>query len=431
MSQAGTVMELDAGKSPEQLCAERLKRFVDAIELRQPDRIPLLIRLGYLLAELGHMSHLEVHTNPAKAADALIEAGRRFRPDAIYGAWGSGEPSRILGDQSTKWPGYGLGPDGSFQYHEQDFMKAEDYDDFIEDPGDWAVRVLLPRVFTELEGLSLLPPLGIGSQGFYGLMPNLTIFNDPKMVKTMQALVEAAQAAAKSRADLMEITEKLAKAGFPRGPLEGPLLAAPFDFMSDTLRGMKGIFTDMRRHPEKLLAAETKASNLMLKHAIAATASVKKAGGKPVVGFPLHRGDDNFMSIANFERFYWPQLKDLLLKVIDNGMTPFVFYEGQWNDRLKYIAELPKGRSIAYFQHTDIFKAKEILGDTACIMGGMPVSLLAGGTAAEVRERTKKVCEVCGKGGGFIMTTDIGELQGRDPALIQVWADATREFGQY
>ncbi len=29
------------------------------------------------------------------------------------------------------------------------------------------------------------------------------------------------------------------------------------------------------------------------------------------------------------------------------------------------------------------------------------------------------------------MSTDIGELEGCDPDLIQVWCDATKEFGVY
>ncbi len=431
MTEGSPNFAFDAGKSPEQLCAERSKRLVDAMELRQPDRIPLLIWLGYLLAEMGKMQRLEIYQNPAKAQAVLIEAAKRFQPDSISGPSGSPEPSRVLGDQSTKWPGYGLGPDGSFQYNEQEFMKADDYDAFIEDPADWAVRTFVPRVFTELEGFSLLPPLGYAALGYYAVVFNLGVFNDPKMVKAMQALAKAAQAAAESGMQSMEVAKKLADAGFPALNMPGPLLEAPFDFMSDTLRGMKGIFTDMRRQPEKLLAAEVKVSSLQFKHAVAVAAGLKRAGIKAFAHFPLHRGDDNFMSIAQFERFYWPQLKGLLLKLIDNGITPMVFYEGQWNNRLKYIAELPKGKSVAWFQDTDIFKAKEILGDTACLMGGMPVSLLAAGTPAEVRERTKKVCEICGKGGGFIMTAGTAELEGCNPDLVQVWTDATREFGVY
>jgi hypothetical protein len=34
-------------------------------------------------------------------------------------------------------------------------------------------------------------------------------------------------------------------------------------------------------------------------------------------------------------------------------------------------------------------------------------------------------------GGGYIMTTNIQELEGCDPKLVKVWVDATREYGVY
>jgi hypothetical protein len=39
------------------------------------------------------------------------------------------------------------------------------------------------------------------------------------------------------------------------------------------------------------------------------------------------------------------------------------------------------------------------------------------------------VCEVCGKGGGFIMSPGVGEMEGSNPELVRVWAEATWEFG--
>jgi uroporphyrinogen-III decarboxylase len=187
----------------------------------------------------------------------------------------------------------------------------------------------------------------------------------------------------------------------------------------------------MRRYPDKLLAAEEKASRVLFRYVMFATRAARAAGTRVYAHFPLHRGSDEFMSIAQFERFYWPQLRSLFLKLIENDITPFVFYEGVWDKRLQYLAELPKGKTIGYFHNTDIFKAKEVLGDTMCIMGGMPVSLLVAGTEAEVRERTRKVCAVCGKRGGFIMATGIGELEGCNPARVKSWVDATREYGAY
>jgi uroporphyrinogen-III decarboxylase len=137
------------------------------------------------------------------------------------------------------------------------------------------------------------------------------------------------------------------------------------------------------------------------------------------------------MSLAHFEKFYWPQLKAMMLALVDEGIMPFVFYEGVWDQRLKYLAELPKGKTAGLFQFSDIFKVKEVVGDTMCIMGGMRNSLLQAGTAEEVRALTKQLCQVVGKGGGFIMSTGIGEMEGCKPELVKVWVDATKEYGVY
>jgi uroporphyrinogen-III decarboxylase len=98
---------------------------------------------------------------------------------------------------------------------------------------------------------------------------------------------------------------------------------------------------------------------------------------------------------------------------------------------LKYLTELPKGKTVGWFQASDIFKVKEVVGDTLCIMGGMKDSLLQSGTTDEVRAYTRKVCEVVGKGGGFIMSTGVGEMEGSELELVRAWVNATREFGTY
>ena len=36
-----------------------------------------------------------------------------------------------------------------------------------------------------------------------------------------------------------------------------------------------------------------------------------------------------------------------------------------------------------------------------------------------------------GKGGGFIMSPGVGEMEGSNLALVRAWVDATREFGVY
>ena len=102
-------------------------------------------------------------------------------------------PSRVLGDRMTKWPGYGLGENDSFQFHEDEYMKAEDYDAFLADPADWAIRVYLPRVFSKLEGLSKLPNLAMAALGTYGMSMYVADMALPSVVTAFQALAEAGQ----------------------------------------------------------------------------------------------------------------------------------------------------------------------------------------------------------------------------------------------
>lgn len=426
MAEMTSTLTVDASKRPEQLLAERSQRIQDAVELNQPDRVPIIMGAGYLLSDLGNITKLELYDNPEKAQELLEQVALRFEPDMVAGAWHTPEPSKALGDRMTKWPGYGLGPDGSFQFNEKEFMKAEDYDDFLEDPADWSIRTYLPRAFSELEGLSLLPPLGTTLFGYYNTL-YYGVLTSPPVVKAAQAIAEAAQRQAEWDAQTVQSGERLAELGFPPLTFLACVIEAPFDFMSDTLRGMRGIFLDMMRQPDKLLAAEEKVSRFQVEFAI----NFSKASGIPHAFIPLHRGSDGFMSLKQFEKFYWPQLKGMMLALIEAGITPWVYYEGVWDQRLEYLTELPKGKSVGLFQDSDIFKVKEVVGDTMCIMGGMPLSLLKAGSPEQVRERTRKVCEEVGKGGGFIMSNNVLELGGCDPELIKIWVESTREYGVY
>jgi uroporphyrinogen-III decarboxylase len=416
----------DIGKTPKQLFEERTKRLQDAMHLKQPDRIPIQLDMSYMLAEMYGATHQEQHENAEKEQEMLEKAALYFQPDSIMGVFNNPGPSLAVGDRMTRFPGHGMDPNGSFQFIEGEYMKAEDYDAFIEDPADWSIRKYWPRVFTELEGLALLPPLGLAAFGTYSL-PQLSIFKAPPVVKALHALAKAAEAQAAADARVMTSVQKLEALGFALPTLVGSVTEAPFDLMSDTLRGMRGIMVDLYRRPEKLLAAQEKVLRFELEYAI----SFSRATGIKTSFIPLHRGSDGFMSLPQFERFYWPQLKAFMLGLVDAGIMPYVFYEGIWDQRLKYLKELPKGKTVGWFQASDIFKVKEVLADTMCIAGGMRNSLLQAGPAEAVRAFTIRLCREVGKGGGFIMTTGVGEMEGCKPELVKVWVDTTKEYGVY
>lgn len=219
--------------------------------------------------------------------------------------------------------------------------------------------------------------------------------------------------------------KEMAELGIPQA-FGGAAVWAPFDVFADMYRGLRGSMLDMYREPDRLLEAMEKITPTLLHSAIS---SAKKSGNHRVF-LPLHRGADGFMSSEQFETFYWPGLKKIILSLIDEGMTPCPFFEGSYASRLEYLTELPKGKVMGLFDTTDISKAKEVLGDIMCIAGNMPASLLQSGTPEKIREYTKMLIDVAGKGGGFIMSSRT-VLDEANPELVEVWADFTREYGVY
>ena len=105
---------------------------------------------------------------------------------------------------------------------------------------------------------------------------------------------------------------------------------------------------------------------------------------------PLHKGADGFMSDEQFSTFYWPSLQAVLLGLIEEGYIPFLFAEGRYNSRLEIITDLPKASTVWLFDQTDMAKAKETIGQVACIQGNVPLSLIYAGTAEETAAYVRK-----------------------------------------
>ncbi len=424
MSESTSWVNPDLSKTPEELLAERSQRMLDAYAMRVPDRIPITLGISYLAAEMGGVSHADLYRDTALQRRLIVEALKRFGPDDSLGPWHDPRPSEAVGDRMTKWPGWQLPEGSSFQFDEHEFMKAEDYPAFLEDPTDWAIRTYLPRAFSELEGLAMLPPLGMSLFGYYNLL-NSAVLTAPPVQHAFEAMTKAAAAQATWLGEQAELIKAQTAIGVPPVAWLAALIEAPFDFMSDTLRGMRGIFMDLRKRPDQLLAAEQKVLRFQVEHAKALCALL----GIPYAFIPLHRGSDGFMSIAQFEKFYWPQLEDMLLQLVEAGITPVVYYEGIWTERAEYLARLPKAKTIGLFQNSDMQRIKDTAGTAMCISGGMPNALLKTGPASAIREKTHELCETLGKGGGYVMAAYVNELEGSDPDLVQVWVDATKEYG--
>jgi hypothetical protein len=408
-------------KTPRELLNERKQRVLDAVALKVPDRVPIFFPLGVFGAKYSGITVREAFENTEKWQDINEKLLKEYQPDYFLSPNTFDMPSNeLLGSLLQKWPGHGVGVNASYQAVEGEYLKAEEYDAFMDNPGDFVFRKYLPRAFTNLAGFSQMPQL-ISILTFSGIFHS---FSDADALQALENVVTIARSTVDRMKAQAAYVIRMEAQGFPF--LIGMGGLCPFDIISDYLRGMKGTTIDMFRRPDKLLALEQK----LLPFAIDfATGSGRHTSN--ILSFvALHRGSDAFMSLKQFETFYWPGLKTVLQSIIDAGKIPMVFWEGRLDERLEYIKELPKGKILGWFDRTNLFKAKEIIGDTMCICGDMPLSLLQTGTPEQVKEYAKKLIDVVGKGGGFIMGPNT-ELDYAKPELVKVWVDATREYGVY
>jgi uroporphyrinogen-III decarboxylase len=249
-------------------------------------------------------------------------------------------------------------------------------------------------------------------------------YGRPEIRAAFDALFEAGEQAMKWREALTTSNKRVMAAGFPI--LHGGHCKAPFDVLGDTLRGTRGIMLDMYRQQGKLIEAIERLTPLMIELGV----SDARSAATPLVLIPLHKGADGFMSDEQYKTFYWPTLRKLILGLVDEGLIPLLFAEGSYNTRLEIIRDLPKGKVVWRFDQTDMARAKEVLGDRACIYGNVPAAILSTGTTDDVKAYCKQLIDVAGKGGGFILSPG-ATLDTAKPENVRTMIEFTKEYGIY
>ena len=143
---------------------------------------------------------------------------------------------------------------------------------------------------------------------------------------------------------------------------------------------------------------------------------------------PLHLNE--YFSPKQYYEFYWPTLKEVVEKLVKLGYVPYIFYEGYQDPHLESILELPKG-TIAKFEKTNLAKAKEVIGDHACIIGGPPSSLFLSGTQKKVHEYVRDLMPQVMDGGGFVLSPAVSIPEGAKPENVHALMAAVKKYGVY
>ena len=408
-------------KTAERLYAEREKRVTDAIELRKPDRVPIVVSFSFFPATYIGATFADLMYDPEKTTEAFLKANRDFQPDMVHNPY-----VRFLGPlldaldcKEAKWPGRNLPPHLPFQYIDDEYMKAEEYDALLSDPSDFIVRRLWPRIFGALKGLEKLPPLHDLISYTVG-MPSA--FRSPEVAAALQALHRMSEESIKIDSYSRAYAQKTKEDGFPMDSEASSM--APFDVLGDFLRGTKGVMLDMYRRPELLVKACEKLLPFLIEKAVAGA----RASGNPRIFIALHKGTDTFLSREQFLKFYWPTLSDLMLALIQEGLCPCPFIEGEYMSRLDIIKDIPAGKACYKFEMVDLVEIRKTLGERICLRGGVPISLLVTGTPQDVREYCKRLIDRMAKRGPFILDTSSG-LDHARPDNVKALFDAARDHG--
>ena len=403
-------------ESAEEFRLER-ERFEKAVKLEEPDRVPVTYSFQFFPAKYAGMTYHEYMYDYEKARKAIKKVTDDFNlniPVSIPGLEGfllslalsdhpdiaraarfiTGPMHDVLGDKYGRFPGRELPENAPFQFIGGEYMKVEEYDMLIDNPTKFVAEVILPRVCRNLEKS--------GSVTVVGTLIKLGIEIDKRATA------------------LRNIYADQAKLGWSRRT-SSPAYA-PLDFIGDFLRDIKNVILDIYRVPEKVKQA-----------CEALTPVIAKIGasGKQVrtqyAFIPLHLNE--YLSPKLYNEFYWPSLKLVIYELTSADIKPNVFYEGYHDAHLETILDLPKGKTIAQFEKTNLHKAKGIIGGHTCIMGGVPASVLIGGTPTRVEKDTKKLLEDLKPGGGFILNASIPDEA--KPKNIQALIKAAIKYGAY
>jgi hypothetical protein len=368
------------------------ERIEAAVALHPLDRVPVAPLLDHFAATYSGSSNAEIMSNGDKRIAAVLKTMRDLGPwDMTFIADTANAFLLKIGVLARlRLPGKELAANEVHQFVESEFLTPDDYD-------------LLIR------------------NGFFRFMMAAAGKNHPELAhgkgvpRTIYSLFEM-----RKHRKMVERAGAVMAAGFIH---PGPLFEA-FSFG----RGLGPISLDLYDRPDKLKAASRAWAASSTRMAVSCARFI----GAPRIFIGLSRSSPATISPRHFEEFVGPELEYMVNAIIEDGMTPLLHCDTDWTRGYNFFRKLPAGKCILELDgFSDIFKAKQELGDRMCIMGDVPAYLLAFGKKDEVLAYCRRLIEEVGKGGGFILSSGCSIPANAKPENVKAMAEAVEEWGWY
>jgi uroporphyrinogen-III decarboxylase len=396
------------GDQIEQRYQERLQRYVTAMRNEKPDRVPIRPFVAEFIADYAGYTHQQVTHDFDLAFEAVRKCAADFDWDATVGnlVYNWLGVTKAVGWKYFAFPGVELPSDGVVQYlepnEENAFMKADEYDQLIDDPTAFLFNVWLPRITDHIRAPS----------------EPVTYEHNIALLNGGMSLMSYWNAFADQTARLRAETGTVSA-------ISG-LLKAPLDIIGDKLRGYIGLSVDLMEQPNKVLAA----CEALMPH----LAHSALSGADPDKNVPItiwmHRGCVPFVSYDHFNNIYWATLKPIVEHIWSRGHQVLFYAEGNWDAHLEAFAQLPAGSIVYHVDQGDIFKAHKVLGERFCLSGGIPNFLLSFGTPEQVRAHCKQVIDEVAQDGGYILDGSAIIMDAKVENM-RAMTDFVREYGVY
>ena len=382
-----------------QLYLEREKMYTDLYNNKIPERFPVHDSVSWnFMMDYAKKDPITVQYN--YSTDEIIEIVEK-NLEILRGdnqpPCGGGNPITSALKQARQSV---MNSKGLNQHPEKSYMDPEEYDAFIENPFDYFLENITPRINTSYA---------------YGA-PARTIYYG------MAALANSDHAKITGPASRY-IKEKYGYWSAPAGSSAPQFV--PFDLMSDHIRGFSKITVDIRRYGQKVIDA----CNALLPFTVwAGTNPVQTTVGSNMIATHMAA----FLSTKDFEKFYWPTFKTVCHKGAERGQAMFIVIEENWDRYMDYLEELPNGTRFAV-ELGDPQLYKDRLGKSMILTGFYRVDNFRLKTKEHCADEAKRLIDILAPGGNYYFALNKSALVGGDiiPENYVATLEYVKEHNKY